>query len=121
LSVQADERFERNGSDLRAAVHVPMTAAALGTTLAFETLDSHEDLAIAAGTQSGHVVRLRGKGVPHVRGRGRGDLLIRIVVDTPTGLDKEQEELLRRLAAERGEQVAPPGKGLRSHLRSALS
>jgi molecular chaperone DnaJ len=58
--------------------------------------------------------------VPHVRGRGRGDLLVKVVVDTPTGVTRTQEELLRQLAAERHEEVAPPDEGFMSKLRSAF-
>ena len=58
--------------------------------------------------------------MPHLQGRGRGDLIVTVVVDTPTDLTKEQEELLRQLAAARGEEVAPPERGLMSKLRSAF-
>ena len=74
-----------------------------------------------SGTQTGRVFRLRGRGVPHVQGRGRGDLLVEVVVDVPTGLDKAQEELLRQLAAERGEEVAPLETKRFSRIRSAFS
>ncbi len=120
LAVEPDERFVRQGSDLSAELHITMTQAALGASVTFETLDGEEQIAIAPGTQTGHVLRLRGRGVPHVRGRGRGDLLVTVVVDTPTGITKSQEELLRRLAAERGEPVAGAGDGLMSRLRSAF-
>ncbi len=65
-------------------------------------------------------MRLRGHGVPHVRGRGRGDLHVRLVVDTPTTLSKEQEQLLRELAHLREEPVAAPDGGLFSRIRSSL-
>ena len=65
------------------------------------------------------MLRLRGRGVPEVRGRGRGDLLIELVVEVPTDLTAEQEELLRQLATLRGESVAPPG-GIRSRIRSVF-
>jgi len=120
LSVRPDDRFVRHGDDLRSELAVSMAQAALGAAVAFETLDGTESLAVAPGTQSGHVMRLRGRGVPHVRGRGRGDLLVHVVVETPTKLTKEQEELLRRLATERGEDVTPPDEGLMSRLRSAF-
>jgi molecular chaperone DnaJ len=58
--------------------------------------------------------------VPHLQGRGRGDLIVTVVVDVPTDLTKEQEELLRQLAASRGEAVAPPETGFMSKLRSAF-
>ena len=65
-------------------------------------------------------LRLRGQGVPHLQGRGRGDLIVTVVVDTPTDLTKEQEELLRQLAAARDETVSPPEAGFMSKLRSAF-
>lgn len=120
LVVRPDPRFERQGDDLHAELHVPMTQAALGATVAFETLDGHEEIVVAPGTQSGTQVRLRARGVPHVRGRGRGDMVVTLVVDTPRELTKTQQELLRQLAAERGEEVAAPGEGILSRLRSAL-
>ena len=120
LAVRPDLRFTRQGDDLESVLHVSVTQAALGMSQEFETLDGAETLVIPPGTQTGHVVRLRGKGVPHVRGRGRGDLHVNVVVDTPTGLTKTQEELLRRLAAERGEEVAAADEGLMSRLRSAF-
>ncbi|HLG92081.1 MAG TPA: DnaJ C-terminal domain-containing protein, partial [Acidimicrobiales bacterium] len=73
-----------------------------------------------AGTQTGRVFRLKHRGVPHVNSRARGDLVVQVVVDTPTGLDAEQEELLRRLAELRGEPVAPPEEGILSRIRSAF-
>jgi len=121
LAVRPDDRFARDGADLHADLHVSMTQAALGAAVPFETLEGEETLSVAAGTQTGHVIRLRARGVPHVRGRGRGDLHVRVVVDTPHPLTKEQEELLRRLAVERGEDVAPTGEGIMSRLRSAFS
>jgi len=120
LSVTPDPRFARDGSDIHAELHVSMTQAALGYTVAFETLDGQESLPVPAGTQAGHLIKLRGRGVPHVRGRGRGDLLVHVIVDTPTGLTKAQEELLRQLAAERSEEISPPDEGLMARLRSAF-
>ncbi len=75
---------------------------------------------IPRGTQTGKVFRLRGRGVPQVQGRGRGDLLVHVVVDTPADLDPEQEDLLRSLAAARGEEVAPADTGFLSRIRSAF-
>jgi molecular chaperone DnaJ len=120
LRVAASDRFERVGVDLRTEHHLPVTAAALGATVVIETLDGEEELAVAPGTQTGTVVRLRQRGVPVVEGRGRGDLLVTLVVDTPTELSPVEEDLLRRLAEERGDEVAPPGQGLLSRLRSAF-
>ena len=123
LRVADDDVFRREGDDLHAAVHVAFTQAALGATVPFETLDDTRELTVAPGTQTGQVLRLKGLGVPHVRGRGRGDLFVEFVVDTPTGLDDEQRGLLATLAGLRGEETAPPahGDGLFSKIRSALS
>ncbi len=120
LAVRPHPRFERQGYDLVHELHLSVAQAALGVHLRFETLDGTEDLAIPQGTQTGRVFRLRGRGVPHVEGRGRGDLLVRVAVDTPTALSDSQEALLRELAAERGEEVAPADAGMLSRIRSAF-
>jgi molecular chaperone DnaJ len=120
LRVASSPVFERVGSDLHSTQHIPMTSAALGATVETPTLEGEDELDIAPGTQTGAVLRLRGHGVPSVEGRGRGDLLVTVVVDTPTDPTPSEEELLRRLAEERGDEVAPPGQGLLSRLRSAF-
>ncbi|MQY02742.1 molecular chaperone DnaJ [Actinomadura macrotermitis] len=101
--------FEREGDDLHCSVEIPMTAAALGTSVTVETLDGAEEVDIKPGTQSGQVITLYGRGVRHLNESGRGDLNIHVTVETPGRLDEEQEELLRRLAKLRGEE-RPPGK-----------
>lgn len=120
FKVSPDDRFTREGNDLVHVMHVPFTQAALGTALKFDTLDGEEDLVIPKGTQTGREFRLRGRGVPHLDGRGRGDLRVRVVVDTPTDLTKEQDNLVRLLAAERGEEVAPADSGFMAKIRSAF-
>lgn len=120
VRVAPHERFAREGINLRAALHLPVTQAALGATVDFETLDGTESLVIPAGTQTGKVFTLRNQGVPRVDGRGRGDLLVTVVVDTPTGITAEEEDLLRKLAEVRGDEVAAPEEGFLSRLRSAF-
>ncbi|HZT64427.1 MAG TPA: molecular chaperone DnaJ [Acidimicrobiales bacterium] len=120
LMVIPDPRFERRGFDLVHTLPVSIAQATLGTTVLLETLDGEEELSIQPGTQSGTILKLRGRGVPHVGGRGRGDLLVDVVVEVPGDLTPTQEELLRRFAAERGEEVSPPAGGLRSRIRSAF-
>jgi molecular chaperone DnaJ len=122
------ETFTRQGDDLHCTVSLPMTAAALGTTIALESLDGTESLEIRSGTQSGTVMTLKQKGVAHLRGSGRGDLHVHIDVLTPTKLDDRQQELLRELAGLRGEE-RPTGTmqssqtqgGLFSRLRDAFN
>jgi molecular chaperone DnaJ len=130
LYVEIEERkhptFERHGTDLHAALAVPMTAAALGTSLKLETLDGPVDIDVKPGTQSGTVIPLRGRGVPRLRSNSRGDLHVHLEVSTPTKLDNEQEELLRKLASLRGEET-PDGSfkaaspGLFGRIRDAFN
>ena len=120
IRVARHPRFERQGADLVHVLHLPMTQATFGAHLPFETLDGEEDLVIPRGTQTGRVFRLRGRGVPHLEGRGRGDLLVQVVVDTPEDLTPEQEELLRRFATARGDEVAPADTGFFARIKSAF-
>ena len=91
LYVEIHERphpvFQRRGDDLHCTVTLPMTAAALGTTVPLETLDGKEEIDIRPGTQSGQSIPLHGRGIPHLRGGGRGDLIVHVEVQTPTKLD----------------------------------
>ncbi|MGD0743452.1 MAG: molecular chaperone DnaJ [Acidimicrobiales bacterium] len=118
VQVAPHPRFERTGIDLVTAEHVTMAQAALGTDIEVETLDGTETISVPPGTQTGRVVRLRGRGVPEVRGHNRGDLHVQLVVDTPTGLSKDQERLLREFAAQRGEELASEEPGLIARLRA---
>ena len=120
VRVRSHDRFERHGNDLLFDLHLSVAQAALGCHLDFETLDGAEDLVVGRATQTGKLLRLRGRGVPHVEGRGRGDLVVRVTVDTPTDLSSDEEDLLRQLAALRGEEVAPADEGFFSRIRSAF-
>ncbi len=127
LYVEIHERphdvYARKGDDLHCKVTVPMTAAALGTRLTIKTLDSEELLEVKAGTQPSSTLRIRGKGVPHLRGQGRGDLFVHLDVRTPTKLDSGQEQVLREFARMRGEEVAELSKqgGFFSRMRDAFN
>ena len=126
--------FTRDGDDLLCDVTVPMTAAALGTHVDLPTLEAETGAAdvdktvpldIESGTQSGEQVIVRGRGVPRLRRSGRGDLIVQVVVETPTKLDTEQRELLEKLAQVRDEEkprgtVTPPHKGVFGRLRDAF-
>ncbi|MCA0251941.1 MAG: molecular chaperone DnaJ [Actinobacteria bacterium] len=113
LTVAGHDTFRRNGDDLEVVVKVPMAAAALGTEVEIATLEAErEDLAaeqgtvsvtIPAGTQSGTRVAVPGRGVPKLRGGGRGELGVTLLVQTPIKLDDEQRELLRQFAELRDE------------------
>ena len=92
----------------------------LGVELEIPTLEEPELLAVPSGTQSGKKFRLRTKGVPHVNGRGRGDLVVNLIVATPNDLTSEQEDLLRQFAELRSESVADPDDGFFSKVKSAF-
>ncbi|MCL3818248.1 molecular chaperone DnaJ [Aeromicrobium wangtongii] len=114
INVARHPMFQRKGDQLFCQVTVPMTAAALGTQMDLPTLeadvpDSDEAdrtvlLDVAPGTQSGDTITIKGHGVPRLRGSGRGDLKVQVIVETPSRLDDEQRALLEQLAALRDEQ-----------------
>lgn len=123
--VRPHPTLQRRGDDLHCTVEVPMTAAALGTVLKLDTLDGTDELEIKPGTQAGDMMTLRGLGVTHLRGTGRGDLIVHANVITPTRLDEDQEALLRQLAVLRGEErpegrLSPANHGLFGKLRDAF-
>jgi molecular chaperone DnaJ len=97
----------REGKDLHCEVPVSFTQAALGATVDVPTLDGAKPLEIARGTQPGDVIRVRGLGMPEVRGRGIGDLHVHVHVEVPKSLSPRAEELLRELAAEEHATVSP--------------
>jgi molecular chaperone DnaJ len=107
LAVRESDVFERRGQDLFAVLEVPMVQAALGAEVEIETLDGGDRVRVEPGTESGTIVRLRGKGVPILGRRGRGDLFLTVQVQTPRELGKEERRLLEQLAEIRGE---PAGK-----------
>lgn len=128
LYVEVHERrhpvFTRDGDNLHCELILPMTAAALGTAVDLETLDGEEKVDIKPGTQSGQVITLRARGVPRLRGTGRGDIHVHVVVQTPTKLDEEQAELLAQLAKLRDEERPPAisneANGLFGRIRDAF-
>lgn len=136
LAVEEHPVFKRKGDDLEVVVRLPMTCAALGTELKMATLDAEREgvdpadaevsVQVPSGTQSGARIVVDDKGVPRLRGRGRGDLGITVLVQTPTGLDDEQRDLLRRLADLRDESGpithnGKQGKGVFGWLKEAFS
>jgi molecular chaperone DnaJ len=120
LRVAPHDRFTRLDDDLHLDLHVSPSQAALGVRVPIETFDGTEEVVVPRGAQPGLVVPFRGLGVPHPRGRGRGDLLVTLVVDVPRDLGEDEEALYRQLAELRGEEVAPPGSRLMSKIRSAF-
>ncbi len=99
--------FSRDGDDLYCEVPVPFVTAALGGEINVPTLDGKASVKIPAGTQSGTVFKLRNKGMPHLRGSGHGQLLVRVAVEVPTKLTAEQRQKLEDFAASCGDQNTP--------------
>jgi len=98
IRVEPHDYFTRRGNDLYAELPISFCQAALGATLEVPTLDGDAKVRIPKGTQPGNIIRVPGKGVPHIRGYGRGDILLHINVEVPKKLTKQQEDLLREFA-----------------------
>jgi molecular chaperone DnaJ len=107
LRVRPHPTFERQGEDLACALELPVTQALLGARVEIPTLDGTATVDVPAGTASGTVFRVKGAGVPRLHRRGRGDLYVRVDVDMPAGMSKEQRALIERLADLRDER---PGR-----------
>jgi molecular chaperone DnaJ len=116
--------FQRQGFDVQCEVPVSFPQAALGALIEVPTLDGKVKMRIPEGTQSGRVFRMRGKGVPRTAARtgARGDQLVRILVETPSGLTQKQRQLLEQFAHESGESLAHPQRqGFLAKLRSLFT
>jgi molecular chaperone DnaJ len=98
LSVKPHKLFQRHGSDILFELSINFAQAALGDEVRVPSLDGKVDFKIPPGTQSGEAFRLKGKGIPHIDSRRRGDLLVKVSVVTPQRLDKNQRHLLEELA-----------------------
>lgn len=111
ITVEEHELFQRHGEHLYCEIPVPMTKAALGDTIEVPTIDGHiEKVKIPAGTQSGYEVCLKGLGMPIIKSSRRGNLYVRVNVETPTNLTKKQKELLEAFNEESG-QSSPKSSG----------
>lgn len=110
IHVEPHETFKRENDDIYCEVPITFTQAALGAEIEVPTLEGTTTLKIPAGTQTGKVFTIESVGIPHLRGQGRGDEYVRVVVKIPTQLTERQEELLREFAQISGDQVAPPKK-----------
>ncbi|MDD2671073.1 MAG: molecular chaperone DnaJ [Syntrophales bacterium] len=103
IHVQEHEFFKRDGDDIYCQIPISITQAVLGGSVEVPTLEGQEQLKIPRGTQSGKVFRFKGKGIPHLRGYGRGDQVVQAIVKVPTHITKKQEELLKEFAKISGE------------------
>jgi molecular chaperone DnaJ len=120
VRIRPDERFVREGDDVYTTVDLTITQAALGATVAIPTLDGEEELELAAGTQPGQVVVLRGRGMPVLQGFGRGDQRVLVNVLVPRRLSDEQRRLLREFEEHADERTYDKSEGLFDKLKSAF-
>ncbi|MBQ9377328.1 MAG: molecular chaperone DnaJ [Schwartzia sp.] len=117
IFVRQHKLFERDGADVLCEVPVSFVQAALGDTIEVPTIDGKVEMKIPAGIQSGTVLRLKDRGIPHLRGGGRGDQRVRVKVLTPQKLSPRQKELLKEFAEIGGENVNPEQKSFMDTIR----
>jgi molecular chaperone DnaJ len=120
LRVKEHEFFEREGDDIYCEVPLTFAQAALGDEIEVPTLTEKVKLKIPPGTQTGTYFRLKGKGVPRLRGYGSGDQHVKVTVVTPTNLTEHQKELFRQLAASEGEQMNGQHQNLFERMKRAF-
>lgn len=120
IQVKPHKYFRRRGDDILLDLSINIAQAALGAEVEVPTVDGKSKLNIPAGTQPGKVFTLRAKGVPHLRGTGRGDQQILVTVETPTRLTAEQRKLMEQLAGTLGQEVIPQEKGFIDKLKDVF-
>jgi molecular chaperone DnaJ len=120
IRVKPHEFFEREGDDIYCEVPLTFVQAALGDEIEIPTLTGKVKLKIPPGTQTGTYFRLKGKGVPRLRGYGQGDQHVRVTVVTPTNLNEQQKELLREFAKTYGEETHDKQRSLFERMRKAI-
>jgi molecular chaperone DnaJ len=120
IRVKSHDFFVRQGDDIYCEVPLTFTQAALGDEIEVPTLTERVKLRIPPGTQTGTYFRLKGKGVPHLRGGGQGDQQVKVTVVTPTKLSEEQRELLREFARLSGEETHEKQQSIFERMRKAF-
>jgi molecular chaperone DnaJ len=115
LRVEPHEFFKRRGNDVICQVPISFVQASLGADIDVPTLQGEEKLHIPKGTQPGAVFRFKREGIPSLRGRGRGDQIIQVLVKTPTGLTKKQEALLQEFAKLESKKLTSKIKNMFKH------
>lgn len=122
IEVEQDPRFTRRGADLIHDLPVTFSQAAIGATLEVPTVTKSVTVNVPPGVQTGHIIQLRGKGLPHLRRGGNGDLIVRVVVVTPSELTDEQRALFEQLAEiEAPVRQAEDGAGFWQKVKEAFS
>jgi molecular chaperone DnaJ len=121
IRIKPHSVFQRDGVDLLCEVPITFSQAALGGELEVPTLTGASSITLPRGTNHGDIFRIRGKGMPDVRGRGHGDLLIKTLIEIPKKLTRRQEELLRELAEIDQKHVSPERKGFFDRVKDWLT
>ena len=119
IYLEPHDFFSRDGDDIICQIPVSFSQAALGSEIEVHTLDAKRILTIPEGTESGEIFRIKGEGFPRLRGYGRGDQLVQVIVKTPKNLTKRQEEILREFE-ELSKKKGGEGEGLRMHFKSEV-
>ncbi len=120
IEVQPHQYFRRHGNDIMLDLNINVAQAALGAEVDIPTVDGQDKLKIPAGSQPGKVMRVRNKGVPFLRGNGRGDQLVVLNIDIPKHLNTEQRQLFEQLAKSLGSEVRPQERGFLDWLKETL-
>lgn len=120
INVNSHKYFKRRDNNILLDIDINIAQATLGAEVEVPTVDGNVMLKIPSGTQPGKVLRMRGKGVPHIRGNGRGDQLVVVNVDIPTRLNSEQQELFEQLATSLGSEVRPQERSFLDWLKETL-
>lgn len=121
LSVRAHDFYERNGNDLYCVIPISYPQAALGDEFEIEGIDGPVEIKIPEGTQNGRELRVRGRGVPILNGRGNGDLIIKVVIEVPRKLSHMQKELVRQLGDTLKADNKPAAPGLLEKMKDLFS
>lgn len=120
IEVKQHKYFRRRENDILLDLEVNIAQAALGADVEIPTVDGPAKLTIPAGTQPGKVLRLRNKGIPRLRGSGRGDQLVIVNVEVPTHLTADQRRLFEQLAKSLGSEVKPQERGFLDWLKETI-
>ena len=121
VEVLEDENFERHGDDILYDLPISFSQAALGAEVEVPTLDGKARITIPPGTQTGKILRMRGKGIPHLNGPGKGDQLVRVTVWTPTRLSPRERELFIELSKVESQSPPAAGRGFWQRMKDAFS
>lgn len=120
VNVKPHPIFKRQGNDVVCEMPITFVQAALGAELEVPTLDGKVKYSMPEGTQTGSIFRLKGKGIPYLRGNGRGDQYVKVEIDVPKKLDEKQKAILKEFAEISGDEIYEHRKGFFDKMRDAL-